>query len=154
MPSRKAKARQRISRTAVAGPRAPAGNSLRSLADKLGLKPGTARAILEAPEGFSDQVGTSEFDTSLDQDTYDFIHFFAVADIALRNSFPILSKRLKPNGMLWISWPKKSSGVLTDLTEERVRDIGLANGLVDVKICAIDKTWSGLKFVYRLKDRP
>ena len=132
----------------------PAGYSKRQLADKLGLKPGTAKAILEAPEGFESLLGTDEFDTSLDQDTYDFIHFFAIADIALRNSFPILAKRLKPNGMLWISWPKKSSGVETDLTETKVREIGLNCGLVDVKICAIDATWSGLKFVYRLKDRP
>jgi len=132
----------------------PAGYSNRKLADKLGLKPGTAKAILEAPDGFGSLIGTDEYDTSLDQDTYDFIHFFAIADIALWNSFPILAKRLKPNGMLWISWPKKSSGVETDLDENRVRKIGLTAGLVDVKICAIDATWSGLKFVYRLKDRP
>jgi hypothetical protein len=132
----------------------PAGYSNRGLADKLGLKPGTAKAILEAPDKFSSLIGTDEFDTSLDQDTYDFIHFFAIADIALRNSFPILAKRLKPNGMLWISWPKKSSGLQTDLDETKVREIGLNAGLVDVKICAIDATWSGLKFVYRLKDRP
>ncbi|HUP79001.1 MAG TPA: hypothetical protein VM260_10640, partial [Pirellula sp.] len=57
------------------------------------------------------------------------------------------------NGMIWIAWPKKSSGVATDLSEQRVQQIGLDNGLVDVKVCAIDETWSGLKFVYRLKDR-
>src|SRR5438094_1370532 len=56
--------------------------------------------------------------------------------------------------MLWVSWPKKTSGVQTDLTENIVRDIGLAAGLVDVKVCAIDDVWSGLKFVYRVKDRP
>jgi len=131
----------------------PAGYSHRKLADKLGLKPGTAKAILEAPDRFESLLGTDEFDTSLDQDTYNFIHFFAISDIALRNSFPILTKRLKPDGMLWISWPKKSSSVDTDLTETKIREIGLNCGLVDVKIAAIDATWSGLKFVYRLKDR-
>jgi len=132
----------------------PAGYSNRRLADKLGLKPCTAKAILEAPEGFESLIGTDDFDTSLDQDTYDFIHFFASAEIALRNIFPVVAKRLKPNGMVWISWPKKSSGVETDLTENIVREIGLTNGLVDVKICSIDSKWSGLKFMYRLKDRP
>ena len=62
--------------------------------------------------------------------------------------------KLTPTGMLWISWPKKSSGVVTDLNENIVRDIGLANGLVDVKVCAVDDVWSALKFVFRLKDRP
>ena len=67
--------------------------------------------------------------------------------------FAKLAARLTPNGMLWIAWPKKSSGVTSDLSEQRVREIGLDCGLVDVKVCAIDDTWSGLKFVYRLKDR-
>ena len=61
---------------------------------------------------------------------------------------------LSPSGMLWVSWPKGSSRVPTDLTENVVREIGLRNGLVDVKVCAVDETWSGLKFVFRLKDRP
>lgn len=62
---------------------------------------------------------------------------------------PVLTK----SGMLWISWPKKTSGVTTDLDENKIRAFGLANGLVDVKVCAVDETWSGLKFVYRTKDR-
>ena len=61
---------------------------------------------------------------------------------------------LSQSGMLWVSWPKGSSRVPTDLTENVVREIGLRNGLVDVKVCAVDETWSGLKFVFRLKDRP
>lgn len=133
--------------------RSSAGYSTRSLADKLGLKQGAVRAIIEAPAGFDMLLGTTEFDTELDQDSYDFIQFFGTSSLALRNVFPVLSKRLKSNGMLWISWPKKSSGEPTDLTEDRIREIGLANGLVDVKVCAVDEKWSGLKFVYRLKDR-
>ncbi len=132
---------------------ASAGYSKRSLAEKLGMKLGASKAILEAPVGFDLLLGTHEFDQELDLDSYDFIHFFGTSALALKNVFPVLSKRLKSDGMLWISWPKKSSGQPTDLTEDRIRDIGLANGLVDVKVCAVDETWSGLKFVYRLKDR-
>jgi hypothetical protein len=72
----------------------------------------------------------------------------------LNEQFPRLKEALSPSGMLWVSWPKASSGVPTDLSENVVREIGLANGLVDVKVCAVDEVWSGLKFVYRIKDRP
>lgn len=72
----------------------------------------------------------------------------------LKKNFPSLADKLVPDGMLWISWPKKASGMATDLTEDVVREIGLGSGLVDVKVCAIDETWSGLKFVIRTKDRP
>jgi hypothetical protein len=72
---------------------------------------------------------------------------------ALKREFPRIGKNLAPAGMLWISWPKKSSGVPTDLNENIVREIGLAAGLVDVKVCAVTDVWSGLKFVRRLKDR-
>jgi hypothetical protein len=64
-----------------------------------------------------------------------------------------LKQALATNGMLWVSWPKGSSGVETDLNENVVREVGLKNGLVDLKVCAVDETWSGLKFVYRRKDR-
>jgi hypothetical protein len=72
----------------------------------------------------------------------------------LRRRFDTLARRLRPAGGLWVAWPKKASGVATDLTENVVRDIGLAGGLVDTKVCAIDATWSGLRFVVRLADRP
>jgi len=71
----------------------------------------------------------------------------------LAKRFPALRDRLESNGMLWVGWPKKTSGIASDLTEGVVREYGLAAGLVDVKICAIDDTWSGLKFVRRLRDR-
>ncbi|HKR08651.1 MAG TPA: DUF3052 domain-containing protein, partial [Gemmatimonadaceae bacterium] len=83
----------------------------------------------------------------------DFALLFAEDFSALARSFAKLRDRLESNGMLWISWPKKTSGVATDLTETTVREYGLNNGLVDVKVCAIDDTWSGLKFVRRLSDR-
>jgi hypothetical protein len=83
----------------------------------------------------------------------DIILFFVLSERALAKDFAKLANRLTANGMIWIAWPKKSSGVTTDLSFERVQRIGLDAGLVDVKICAVDETWSGLKFVYRLKDR-
>jgi hypothetical protein len=128
---------------------APAGYSKRPLATKLGLKSGATTAILEAPEGFADLIGTREFDTSLNLESYDYLHFFTASTLALEAIFPILAKRLNRGGILWISWPKKASGMQTDLGENAVRLIGLATGLVDVKICAIDHVWSGLKFMHR-----
>jgi hypothetical protein len=83
----------------------------------------------------------------------DFAMVFTKSKTVLAKEFKRISKALAPAGMLWVSWPKKSSGVVTDLTENIVRDIGLAAGLVDVKVCAVTEIWSGLKFVRRLKDR-
>lgn len=131
----------------------PAGYSKRSLREKLGIKDGAAIAIIDAPDNYATLTEISRFDTELDQEEYDFLHFFAQRAIGLGHAFPVLAKRLKQDGMLWISWPKGSSGVESDLGENIVREIGLANGLVDVKVAAIDDVWSGLKFVYRLKDR-
>lgn len=83
----------------------------------------------------------------------DFIHFFTRSRLQLESEFPKLKGMLSRSGMLWISWPKSSSGLETDLSENIVRRAGLDSGLVDVKIVAVDETWSGLKFVFRLKDR-
>ncbi len=83
----------------------------------------------------------------------DFIHVFVTTQEDFEKAFLKQKSLLNKNGMLWISWPKKSSGVNTDLDENKIREFGLANGLVDVKVCAVDDTWSGLKFVYRTKDR-
>ena len=83
----------------------------------------------------------------------DFVQLFVKSDNELKTRLSEYAKRLNASGMLWVSWPKKSSGVTTNLSENIVRDIGLAAGLVDVKICAVDEVWSGLKFVFRLKDR-
>ena len=129
------------------------GYSQRPLKDKLGIKDSASIAILEAPPYYASLVGIENFDTELDLDSYDFLHFFTSSALGLGHVFPVLAKRLKPAGMLWISWPKQSANVETDVSENVVREIGVANGLVDVKVAAIDETWSGLKFVYRLKDR-
>jgi hypothetical protein len=83
----------------------------------------------------------------------DFIHFFPKTVSELEKLLPGLKTEIKKNGMIWISWYKTSSGIKSELSENLIRDTGLASGLVDVKVCAIDKNWSGLKLVFRLKDR-
>lgn len=131
----------------------PAGYSKRSLADKLGIKAGIQMAIIEAPARLENLIGVSNFDTELNLESYDYLHFFTASTYALSAIFPILAKRLARGGTLWISWPKKSSGTQTDLGENTVRELGLATGLVDVKICAINEVWSGLKFMHRTDSR-
>lgn len=83
----------------------------------------------------------------------DFAMVFAKKQTELKTQFERVAKKLAPAGMLWVSWPKKASGVATDMNENDVRRIGLAAGLVDVKVCAVSEVWSGLKFVRRIKDR-
>jgi len=83
----------------------------------------------------------------------DFCMIFVKSGVELKKKISAISKQLAPAGMLWVSWPKKTSGVPTDLVENEVRKIGLEAGLVDVKVCAVNEVWSGLKFVIRLKDR-
>lgn len=133
-----------------------AGYSGTPLAKKLGIKEGSRIALVNAPKDFRSALGelpdNVEF-VSRPTKSLDMILFFVMSERVLARDFAKLSEKLVTNGMIWIAWPKKSSGVTTDLTEQRVQRIGLNAGLVDVKICAIDETWSGLKFVYRLKDR-
>jgi Protein of unknown function (DUF3052) len=87
------------------------------------------------------------------QESCDFVMIFVKTEANLKKILSPLSRRLAPAGMLWVSWPKKVSGVLTDLREDDVRRIGLAAGLVDIKVCAVNEVWSGLKFVIPVKDR-
>ena len=84
---------------------------------------------------------------------FDFAMVFVKKQAELTQEFARLAKQLTPDGMLWVSWPKKASGVATDMNENDVRGIGLKAGLVDVKVCAVSEVWSGLKFVRRVKDR-
>ena len=133
-----------------------AGYSETPLAKKLGIKDGFRVAMIGAPPGFRGElVGLPEgvkfvagTATSLD-----LIIFFVKSQRELIQRFPLLASRLVPAGMLWIAWPKKASGVKTDLSDNSVRQIGLDAGLVDVKVCAVNEIWSGLKFVIRVKDR-
>ena len=132
-----------------------AGYSGTPLPRKLGIKPGMRAAAVKAPKQYTKLLGPLEgvrIGSRLIPDL-DFIHaFFRSAD-DLAGAFPRLRKALATNGALWISWPKKTSPLAGDIDEGRVRAIGLANGLVDVKVCAVDDDWSGLKFVRRLADR-
>jgi hypothetical protein len=133
-----------------------AGYSGTPLVKKLGIKSGFEIAFVNAPEDFVQQLdlppGVKVRSVATSKDL-DFLLVFAKDQKILIDAFARHSRKIKPNGMFWVSWPKKASGVATDLTENVVRDIGLAAGLVDVKVCAIDNVWSGLKFVFRLQDR-
>ena len=133
-----------------------AGYSSTPLAKKLGIKEGSRIGLVNPPENFQSELrelpNNVEFLQRL-TNSLDIILFFVRTERELARDFSKLAKKLTTNGMIWIAWPKKSSGLSTDLSFNRVQRIGLDAGLVDVKICAIDETWSGLKFVYRLKDR-
>src|SRR5437016_13427067 len=132
-----------------------AGYSETPLVKKLGIKPGSNIAFVNAPRGYANELDLPtdvSINTRLDK-PLDFAQLFVKSEKELKTKFSEYAKRLNDSGMLWVSWPKKNSGVSTDLSENIVRDIGLAAGLVDVKICAVDEVWSGLKFVFRLKDR-
>lgn len=133
-----------------------AGYSKKSLTAKLGLKPGFKARIINPPENYAETLGELPAGVSLLptlEAPLDFIQFFSRDRAALEAEFAALKQALSPTGMLWISWPKKASKIKTDLDENIIREIGLAHGLVDVKVCAVDDVWSGLKFIYRLKDR-
>jgi len=130
------------------------GYSGTPLVDKLGIKPGARLQLVSQPEDFSGLLGPLPDGSRLAvRGVLDFAMLFVKSQSDLRKRFARLRDRLESNGMLWVAWPKKTSGVETDLTEGIVREFGLESGLVDVKVCAVDDTWSGLKFVRRLKDR-
>jgi hypothetical protein len=131
-----------------------AGSSRRPLSAKLGIRPGVRVWVVNAPEGYLDRLklpgGRAR---KTDGGAMDFIQVFATQRASLAESFPKLARGLSPGGMLWVSWPKKASKVAGDLDENVVREVGLSNDLVDVKVVAVDDVWSGLKFVRRLRDR-
>jgi hypothetical protein len=131
-----------------------AGYSGTPLVAKLGIKAGDRAHIVNPPADFPETLGSLPKGVTLaSRGVLDFAMLFVRRRVDLAKRFPGLRDRLAPNGMLWISWPKQSSGALTDLTENVIRAVGLELGLVDVKVCAVDSTWSGLKFVRRLSDR-
>jgi len=132
-----------------------AGYSGTPLVKKLGIKPGFNIAFVNAPLNFAKELDlpAEVAINSRSGEPLDFVQLFVKSEKELQTKFSEYARKLNPAGMLWVSWPKKSSGVVTDVSEDMVRAIGLAAGLVDVKICAVDDVWSGLKFVFRLKDR-
>ena len=134
-----------------------AGYSATSLATKLGIKPGSRVTLNGAPPEFEHTLGELPAGVSVSRrlrKSSDVIVAFRVRRHQLERRLPALREALADDGGLWLAWPKRASGVDTDLDERVVREAGLALGLVDNKVCAIDQTWSGLRFVYRLVDRP
>ena len=137
--------------------RAPAaGYSGTPLPKKLGIKDGARVALLNAPPAFRDTLAPLPDGVTFTRGTerpLDLVVLFVRSESELRSAFAPAAARLTPSGMLWVAWPKKAAKVPTDLVEGTVQRIGLEHGLVDTKVCAIDGTWSGLKFVRRLTDR-
>jgi hypothetical protein len=131
------------------------GYSGTPLPKKLGVKAGFRVRLANAPAEVRTELreALAECAVAKQGDALDFAMMFTKSRAELAAEFPRMARLLAPAGMLWVSWPKKSSGVATDLDENLVRGIGLEAGLVDVKVCAVTEVWSGLKFVRRVKDR-
>jgi hypothetical protein len=134
-----------------------AGYSGTALPQKLGIKPGARLALVRAPAGFEKKLNPLPEGVRMRtqaRGAQDVVLFFATRRAELDRRFDSLARAIAPAGGLWIAWPKRTACVATDLREGLVRDLGLAHGLVDNKVCAVDDTWSGLRFVFRLTDRP
>jgi hypothetical protein len=133
-----------------------AGYSGKPLWQKLGLKPGLRVVLADAPADYWTLCGFDPVAIELAsaRGAVDFAHAFASSRTQLGRQLRALAKRVDPSGMLWISWPKKTSGIATDLSEDVLRELALPMGLVDTKVCAVDATWSGLKLVWRKSARP
>jgi hypothetical protein len=129
------------------------GYSGTPLPKKLGIKEGYRVLLLDLPADVWSELKDALSRCRVAKDELNFAMIFTKSAEDLIKKFSSVAKQLAPEGMIWVSWPKKSSGVATDLSETLVRDIGLDAGLVDVKVCAVTEVWSGLKFVIRVKDR-
>lgn len=131
-----------------------AGYSGSLLAKKLGIKEGFRVALYHQPEYYFNLfTDFPEKVKLINKSKVNFIHYFVKEEKQLQKDIIKLKDQIEQNGMIWISWPKKSSKVETDITEDVIRNIALKKGLVDIKVCAIDETWSGLKLVIPVKDR-
>jgi hypothetical protein len=133
-----------------------AGYSGTPLAKKLGIKEGFTLKLINLPENYFNLFPDFPKDVKIatkEKSNIDFIHYFSTNKLNLGKDIPTLKKELSRDGMIWVSWYKKSAKIPTDITEDIVRDLALQNGLVDVKVCAIDEVWSGLKLVIPVKDR-
>jgi hypothetical protein len=134
----------------------PAGYSGTPLVRKLGLRPGWRVAVLGAPEGLDELLGELPEGLRVVRrltDGIDAAWIFVLARRDLERRLPDLLRRLPSDGTLWISWPKRASGVPTDVTEDVLREVVLPTGWVDIKVAAIDETWSGLRFALRRSER-
>lgn len=132
------------------------GYSGTPLLKKLGIKPGFRIFVFQAPAEYFDWLSPLPVDVNISQrlsGRFDFIHIFVKDHKTFSAQILKSMKCLNSDGMIWVSWPKKSSGIVTDLNENIIRDFGLKSGLVDIKVCAVDETWSGLKFVIPVSQR-
>jgi hypothetical protein len=136
---------------------AGAGYTGTPLIRKLGIKTGFRILVVDPPSHYWELLGALPDGVQVlkraSASSLDFVHIFATRAAGLERRLRKLRDRIAPTGMIWVSWPKKSSGVATDLTGDIVRGAGLKSRLVDTKVCAVDETWSGLKLVIRVKDR-
>ena len=134
----------------------PSGYSGTPLAKKLGIKTGFRIRLVNQPEYYFELFTDMPDDVSFlneKKTKKNFIHFFTKSAKELEKNIVLLHSEIEPNGMIWVSWPKKTSKVETDITEDMIRHLALTNGLVDIKVCAVDEVWSGLKLVIPVKDR-
>src|SRR3569833_3454283 len=124
-------------------------------AKKLGIKDGFHISLINAPDYYLDLFTDLPPDLYFERDTanVDFVHFFTKSQAEYESLLPSLKTQIKPNGMIWVSWPKKASKVPTDITEDIIRNYAIKIGLVDIKVCAVDEIWSGMKLVIPVKDR-
>jgi hypothetical protein len=132
------------------------GYSGTSLEKKLGIREGFVISILHPPPYYFDLFTKLPEGLQIvkgGRKKRNFIHYFAKEQAQLVKDLYDLKNSIEQNGMIWISWPKKSSGVTSDITEDTIRNLGLQHGLVDVKVCAVDAVWSGLKLVIPVKER-
>jgi len=133
-----------------------AGYSGTALVKKLGVKEGMTMYVFQNPAGYFDWLSPLPENVVVKSklnSEVDFIHSFVSEAKIFQREFVKYKTHLRKNGMLWVSWPKKSSKMPSDLDENLIREFGLKEGLVDVKVCAVDEVWSGLKFMFRIKDR-
>ena len=133
-----------------------AGYSGTPLPQKLGIKPGLMVVTINAPANYRRLLGqipdSVTFSERLKSGS-SFVHLFTSRRSEMQKKMSILRDKISDNGAIWVSWPKKSSGISTDVTEDVIREIALPLGFVDIKVCAVDETWSGLKFMIRRENR-
>jgi hypothetical protein len=139
-------------------PQKSTGYSNTPLAKKLGIAAGHRIALLGAPSGFEATLGALPIDTVVQttltgRAPFNVVLCFVVWRVDLERKLPSIRKRMDPTAGFWVAWPKKASGVSTDMSDNVIRETALPTGLVDNKVCAIDEIWSGLRLVIRLQER-
>jgi Protein of unknown function (DUF3052) len=133
-----------------------AGYSGTPLAKKLGIKPGTVLHPVHAPANYAVLIDPLPEKVTVSRDVIeelDVVHLFTKTRAELIELLEVYKNKIKQNGTIWVSWPKKASGIRSEITEDTVREVALPMGLVDIKVCAVDDTWSGLKLVIRKENR-